>query len=131
MILKRIAFTEYGVFGVLLHKGIPFTLTLERPWLDNKEGVSCIPDGVYTCARYSSEKYPDTFQVLNVPNRTSILFHKGNLDDHSKGCILLGERFDHLKDEPAILSSADGFNEFMTLLKDRQSFELLIVNRGE
>jgi len=130
MILKRVAFTEYGTFGVLLNNGIPFVLTLERPWLDNREDVSCIPEGVYTCTRYSSAKYPDTFQVLNVPDRTGILFHKGNLDDHSKGCILIGEMFDPYKDEPAILSSAKGFKEFMEILKDRQSFELQIQNRG-
>ena len=131
MILRRIAFTEFGVFGVLLDGGIPFTLTLERPWLDNKAEVSCIPEGHYTCVRYSSTKYPDTFKVQNVPNRTGILFHTGNAMGHSAGCIILGEKFDPFRDDPGILSSQEGFDEFMDKLANKQTFDLLIQNKGE
>jgi len=130
MILRRIAFTEYGVFGVLIDNGIPFTLTLERPWLDNQPDVSCIPAGSYTCVRYSSAKYPDTFKVQNVPKRTGILFHKGNHMEHSAGCVILGEKFDPYKDEPGIQSSAEGFDDFMEKLKSKQAFDLLIQDRG-
>jgi hypothetical protein len=131
VILKRIAYTEYGVFGVLVHNGIPFTLTVERPWLDNKQDVSCIPEGLYTCVRHHSERHPDTFRVQNVPGRTGILFHTGNHMDHSAGCIIVGEKFDPYKDEPGIQSSTEGFGEFMDIHGDRQTFELLITNNGK
>ena len=131
MILKRIAFTEFGVFGVLLHNGIPFTLTVERPWLDNAPDVSCVPAGLYSCVRHSSQKYKDTFRLKDVPNRTGILLHPGNHMDHSAGCIIIGEKFDPYKDEPGIQSSSEGFQEFMKILENRQTFELLILNRGE
>ena len=131
MILRRIAFTEHGTFGVLIDNGIPFALTLERPWLDNAQNVSCIPAGAYACNRFHSESHPDTFQVMNVPDRTGILFHTGNLMQHSAGCILIGEVFDLYKGQPAVLSSSKGFKEFMQKLMDKQDFQLLIQNRGE
>ena len=43
MILKRIALTERGTFGVLLDNGVPFAVTLEREWMNNEPSVSCIP----------------------------------------------------------------------------------------
>lgn len=129
MILRRIASTEFGVFGVLVCNGTPFALTLERPWLDNKANESCIPEGYYRCKRFSSEKHPDTFIVQGVPGRTGILFHTGNHMEHSAGCIIIGEMFEKYKGKPGILSSKKGFVEFMDLLAGEQSFDLLIQNR--
>ena len=131
MIIRRIAFTEHGTFGVIIDNGIPFALTLERPWMDNKQNVSCIPAGVYACNRFSSETHPSTFQVMNVPERTAILFHTGNLMKHSAGCILIGETFEPYKGQPAVMSSSKGFKEFMERLTDQQDFQLLIQDRGE
>jgi hypothetical protein len=131
MIIRRIAFTEFGTFGVILEGGIPFALTLERPWLDNKRNVSCIPAGHYTCKRFHSEKHPNTFEVQDVDNRTGILFHTGNLMEHSAGCILIGETFDPYKGQPAILSSAKGFDEFMSKLEGEIEFELIIQDKGQ
>ena len=126
MILRRIAYTEHGTFGVLMDNGVPFAVTLERPWLNNRRNVSCIPTGKYLCEKYSSKKHPKTYQVKDVADRTGILFHTGNIMDHSAGCILIGERFEALDGVPAILSSKDGFNEFIQRLKGNSKFELLV-----
>lgn len=75
------------VFHGLAHRAI---YTLELPWKDNRQEVSCIPAGVYECAPYSSEKYPDVYEVLNVPGRTAILIHVGNWTRNTLGCILPG-----------------------------------------
>lgn len=134
--LKRIALTEHGTFGVLLHEDIPFAVTMERPWLDNRVGESCIPQGEYTCLRCNrspdygfrnSPRFGDTFQVYEVPGRSKILFHKGNLADDSHGCILVGEQFGVLTEVPAVLASKHGFEEFLLLLKDQDDFVLNIT----
>jgi len=130
MIIRRTAFTEFGTFGIIIHNGIPFALTLERPWLNNERDVSCIPEGSYTCKRFHSSSHPDTFEVMGVQGRTGILFHKGNLMDHSAGCILIGEEFGVLNGKPAILSSKKGFNEFMANMDAKTEFELIIQNKG-
>jgi len=115
---------------VFIENNIPFALTLERPWLDNETDVSCIPPGIYTCKRFHSSKHPDTFQIMDVPGRTGVLFHTGNLMEHSAGCVLVGEMFEPYKGEPAILSSKKGFTEFMTKLENVNEFQLLIQDKA-
>ena len=131
MILKRIADTEFGTFGVLIMAGVPFAVTLEDPWINNIRNQSSIPIGQYKCKRHMSPKFGNTFKILNVPDRgeiEGILFHKGNLDDDTRGCILIGEEFGILNDEPAILSSGHGFNEFMKIMEGYDDFTLIIKN---
>ena len=113
-------------YGVLLNEGIPFALTLERPWLENMPNVSCIPAGRYRAIRHVSPRFGETFWIQDVPGRSEILFHKGNIADHSQGCILIGEAFNHVLGEPGITQSAQGFSEFMRLLEGRNEFDINI-----
>lgn len=125
--LKRISYTEEGTFGVLLTEyNKPFAVTLERPWLDNRRMVSCIPTNEYICRRVNSPKFGNTFEVIDVPNRSHILFHKGNIDDDSHGCILVGEQFGTLNDNTAILASKQGFAEFLNITSNIDEFTLYI-----
>lgn len=134
MELKRIAYTPHGTFGVLLKDNIPYAVTLERPWLDNQRKVSCIPEGTYKCLRcrvspdYMSDspRFGDTFQIYDVPDRSNILFHKGNLNDDSYGCVLVGEQFGVLNRTPGILASKAGFDEFKRITDDIDQFWIRI-----
>ena len=124
--LIRVAFTTDGTFGVFLDGGIPFCVTLERPWLHNQKNVSCINGGEYVCKRVQSPKFGNTFEITDVRGRSEILFHKGNLMDDSHGCVLLGEQYELLKGRPAILASGKAFSEFLERTKDIDSFILRI-----
>lgn len=125
--LIRIAYISDGTFGVLLdYDNTPFCLTLEREWRNNEKNVSCIPRGKYICQRVQSPKFGNTFEVLNVPKRSHILFHKGNIEDDSHGCIIVGEEYGIYKHKVAILSSGKAFHEFMTLLNPDDWIELEI-----
>lgn len=126
MHLNRISYTGEGTFGVLKLNSIPFAVTLELPWKNNEPFVSCIPEGSYNCHRYTSEKWPNTFQVSNVSGRTYILFHRANTIADLQGCIGIAEEFGVLRSKPAILSSGRGFNEFLELTKDINKFTLII-----
>lgn len=128
LIIRRIANSVHGVFGVLVYKNIPFALTLEREWLGNQAGISCIPADTYICNRVNSPKFGNTFEITNVPGRTHILFHKGNIDDDSHGCILIGEQFGEVKGSSGILSSKAGYNETMGIMKDTDLFRLIIAD---
>lgn len=135
-LIKRVALTPIAVFGVVIGPdGFPFTLTVERPWVNNQSGVSCIPAGKFKgvrCRRSpdygyaDSPKFGDTFQVINVPGRQNILFHKGNLFSDSHGCILVGERYELINGVPGIAESALGFQEFMKKLEGQDEFDLEI-----
>ena len=135
--IKSFPSTKEGTFGVMFEPNkegelIPFCLTLERKWLNNEKGKSCIPRGEYLCRRVQSQKFGDTFEVTAVPNRSEILFHKGNLDDDSHGCILVGEMFDPIFDKawqgfsPGLAASGKGFEEFMKKLAGDNEFKLVI-----
>ncbi|MBG7617459.1 MAG: hypothetical protein IZT57_03725 [Chloroflexi bacterium] len=126
--IKRLETGSQGTFGALIHNHMPFALTLERQWLDNASNVSCIPEGEYLCKRVNSPRFGDTFEVSDVSGRSHILFHKGNLDDDSHGCILVGESFGRLGSDSGILGSKGGYSEFMHLLKGEDSFSLTIIN---
>lgn len=126
--LKRIAMNDHGTFGVLTDNHTPLALTLERPWLQNRADVSCIPEGNYICKRVRSPKFGDTFEVADVPGRTHILFHSGNTMDHTKGCVLVGQRFGSLGEKDAVLSSRDGFHALRERLKNTEEFLLRIIN---
>lgn len=130
MILKRMTKnvdSSDGTFGVLWHEGmLPFCVTLERKWLNNKKGESCIPSGEYLCKRVTSPKFGNTFEVTGVQGRSEILFHKGNIDEDSHGCIIVGEQFGELKNKTAVLASGLAFDEFMLRLNGTMEFKLII-----
>ena len=125
--LKRIASRDDGTYGVLLADGAPFAVTLERPWRDNRRGESCIPPGAYTCIRVQSPKFGPTWMVKDVPGRSEILFHAGNVFADSHGCILVAERFIVWQDGGcAIADSRVGIAELMSLTNGIVSFNLKI-----
>lgn len=64
--------------------------TLELPWKNNAQNISCIPKGVYHC---SIKPFHSTtqYEVLNVPGRAGIFIHVGNYYHDSMGCIILGQ----------------------------------------
>ena len=78
--------------------------TLEDEYREQKEfGETRIPDGKYqlglrTVGGYN-QKYSKRFadihigmlHVLNVPNFEYILIHCGNTDEHTAGCLLVGD----------------------------------------
>ena len=111
--LMRVAESEHGVFGVLIHNHIPFAVTLEPEDKNNQRKISCIPAGVYYCEPVNSPRFGWTYQVMNVPDRDHILFHRGNTERDTEGCVLVAESFGELKSKPGVLDSAHGFAEFL------------------
>jgi Family of unknown function (DUF5675) len=62
----------------------------------------------------------ETFEVMNVPGHTGILFHTGNTDEDSEGCILLGDKVQNFE----LLDSRNTFQEFMKLMEGKDTFQL-------
>ena len=91
--LKRYLSTIYGTPGILSINDISFK-TIERPWNNNKEDISSIPSGEYTCEwAYSPSWKMNLYHVLNVPDRSGILIHPANVFEELEGCIALGLDF--------------------------------------
>lgn len=115
---------DHGTEGRLIHP-LFSCFTIEPPWRDNQSSISCIPTGEYNVELRKSPKYGLTYYVKNVPNRSFILQHSGNVagdryknfKTHSYGCILLGKYRGELWGQRAILSSRPTLKEFMILMK--------------
>lgn len=123
----RIAGNQDGTFGVFFDEDQPFCLTLERQWLDNRKGESCIPDADYICKRINSPKFGNTFEICDVLGRSNIEFHKGNLMMDSHGCVIVGEQFEPLDGKNGVLASGKAFDEFLQRTKEIDEFKLTIM----
>jgi len=120
---------SYGTFGVLRINKEVFCVTLEPPDMLNLKNQSCIPAQQYIARKTFSPTYGKTFGVTNVPGRSHILFHPGNVEKDTQGCILLGEHFGKLRKDRAILNSGKTFERFMRILGVDDEFHLTILER--
>ena len=120
--LRIIRFEESieGAFGILLYGKKFFCFTLQPDSADGQKFH--IPDGVYDLVPYDGTKWTNTMEVI-VPNHTALLFHVGNIEDHSEGCILLGEELgfllvgrNHIR---AILNSRKAYTRFQNTIVSR------------
>lgn len=85
--LSRTYFPE-GTNGKLECEGKFICNTIELPWKNNETKVSCIPEGKYFIKKRYSNKYKWHLEVVEVKNRSLILFHPANnAIQELKGCI--------------------------------------------
>lgn len=130
--LIRDLYREDGIFGSLVDgNGKQVAVTLEHAYSDNKGGfVPKIPPSVYNCKRSPHRLHGMTqdfitFQVEDVPGHSNILFHWGNYNDDSDGCILLGQAVSG--DEKLMISSSKlTWQKFMSLLAGIDEFDLIV-----
>src|SRR6266404_2420272 len=97
--LERTDYLEHGIYGRLLNdKNDVICSTLEHAYDTNLSLMPYAPkmhSGEYKCVRgqhrlASMNDSFTTFEITNVPDHTDILFHKGNYNKDSEGCVLLG-----------------------------------------
>lgn len=89
--LVRWGHAPHGTFGTLVLPGGWSCYTVERRWKDNLPNISCIPTGTYSLEekRFNRGNY-DTYELLDVPNRSAILIHAANWSEELFGCIAPG-----------------------------------------
>ncbi len=112
----RTQFGKDATNGLLFIDGIFECYTLEDQYQAVKVmHETCIPEGKYNIefrktggfhAKYS-ERYKNAhygmLHIQDVPNFTYILIHTGNTDEHTSGCLIVGETQQDLE------ISKDGF----------------------
>lgn len=105
-----------GTFGTLTMPEFR-CYTVERPWLDNEPGVSCIPNGQYEVvpARFYRGDY-DAYILIEVPDRELIKMHIANTMDDVHGCIGLGNQLGWVYEKWAVLNSRPTFALFMRMM---------------
>ena len=137
-ILSRRHEGEQGTQGILSGPGLSPTWIMEPPWRGNRRNRSCIPAGLYEVVPHLSPRHRRCLLVTQVPGRSHILFHAGNLGGdvergwhtHTRGCLLPGLRRGRLavdgRRQAAVLASRTALRQLMDWAAGRP-FELEIV----
>lgn len=131
--LERTDYLPTGVFGKLSDedgdmKPALYTLEHAYPSDGTTSFAAKIPPGSYACRRgihrlKNAGGVFETFEVEDVPGHSNILFHPGNTETDSEGCILLGGS----RIEGSILYSRAAFRAFMTFVAGEDEFELTVI----
>jgi len=129
--IQRYPSTDQGTLGAVFVEDARFSYSLELPDRDNQKTYSRIPPGIYECVWRKSPRFGWTYYIKDVPGRSWILCHAGNLAGDRKkglktntyGCILLGSRFGFIKNQLAVLLSRTAIRKFTQRLQ-REPFLL-------
>jgi len=104
--------------------------TLELPWRDNAEDISCIPPGTYKAKiTYSNKFKRDLPELLDVPGRSKVRIHAGNTTRDTLGCILVGE--ERVESAPMITKSQVTLTELFDALHPAKTFWVNVRNPVE
>ena len=127
LLLKRNFLKKDYTIGALYINGKYFCDVLEDTVRDlNKNGkfdcgeykikdFTAIPYGKYEVKITYSPKFKRELPLLiNVPCFEGIRIHKGNLPEHSSGCLLVGEN----KERGKVINSTKYENELTSILKE-------------
>ena len=133
LVLIRKQYREDGIFSTCCDMdGNQVMVTLEHAY-PSPDGFSPkIPEGSYTCVRgqhrlHGMEEDFTTFEITGVAGHEGLLFHWGNFNQDSEGCILVGEQdFESASGQQMITASRAEFAKFMALQEGLDSFTLVV-----
>lgn len=130
MILRRDEFTQHGIFGRLTSADGEEEIckTLEHAYQnDDGDYLPKLLCGSYLCVKsvhQLSNGIPfETFEITGLAGHFGILFHVGNWNEDSSGCVLVGQSIDN----SCLMRSAIAFQDFMDRLKGLNSFNLIVL----
>ena len=136
MILTRYKACSEGIFGELsIGEDRHVACTLEHAYeAVDADGVvhwsPKLPDGEYTCVFGDHMLHSGpikTFEITGVPGHQGILFHSGNTEGDSEGCVLLGTTVQG----NSILESKKALGVFLGIQLGLQQFSLTVRTTQE
>ncbi len=135
MILQTLSIEPQGAFSYLLDVNRKqVAVTVEHTYdVEGGGQMVKLPAGTYDCKRgmhtLNGHYWFETFEITGVVGRTGILFHPGNTELDSKGCVCTGEAFNHLYGLKDVTNSQETFQKFMLLQTGVENFKLTVENR--
>lgn len=133
LLLQRIEWKPDGIFSELRGTdGETIFHTLEHAYPDGFGALAPkLIDGIYRCVRgiHKLEHIPmpfETFEITNVPGHSKILYHVGNFNFDSLGCVLVGSGVLQLNGHQALTRSKEAFKSFMDLQTGYDEFILTV-----
>lgn len=138
VILLRGNSTDQGTFSQLICKSVGMHIhILELPDRNNEPRMGRIPAGTYKVVPFNSPKFGRCWMILGVPNRSYVLFHKGNLagdtrlgwKTDSHGCLLTHTYKGRLGRQAAGLNAQKAFSEMRSKIGLNTTFYLIITEQ--
>ncbi len=135
LILNNSEFREDGIFGHLTDEtGNRVCVTLQHAYDSGLGDGSYAPKltpGVYTCVRGQHKLHNmipfETFKITGVVGHDNILFHAGNFNKDSEGCVLVGLNIVTGPDgKEMITGSKVAFTKLMDLESGLNSYQLTV-----
>lgn len=133
--LKRNKFRSDGIFSTLtdMHQ-YKLAETLEHAYLDaSGQYLPKIPGGAFKCVRGKHRLHGmtsdfETFEITGVRGHVNLLFHWGNYNADSEGCVLLGKNtIETIHKNLMVTESKSTFKAFMDKLQGIDEFTLVII----
>jgi len=125
--LNRIAYKADGIVSELISGSSRIIANTIEHSYDSKPKLQ---PGVYKCVRGTHKLHDgiafETFEVTGVEGHSGILFHVGNWNKDSDGCILVGDGLSTSKQGTMITNSKVLFHDFMALQAGVDSFTLTV-----
>lgn len=132
--LTRKEFRQDGIFGEIHSEmGELVAVTLEHAYPVLSTFMPKIPPGTYTCRRgmhrlHGMTEDFETFEITGILGHTNLLFHWGNFNKDSEGCVLIGDQVaqNGSSGSQMILNSRATFKKFMKLQEGVNEFQLVV-----
>ena len=142
--LIRTQFGDDATNGLIFIDEVFECFSLEDQYQDKKVyGETCIPEGTYPVEfrkeggfhnRYSAKYdfHKGMLEIKNIPNFKWVLFHLGNTDENTAGCVLVGDTQQDLdvSKDGFIGSSGNAYKKFYpkvaTALENGESVSLIV-----
>jgi len=141
--LKRFSSGADSTLGILLADGVFECFTLEDEYRTDKiKGETRIPAGIYKVEKREvlsglTEKYRKKypwfdfhFMLQDVPNFQYVYIHIGNDDDHTDGCLLVGDsiKSNRFNNDNNLTTSGPAFKRLYQKMSDADHVEVTIVD---
>ena len=131
LVLTRRWFEDERTIGELWCEGEWVAFTMEPGFAD--VDAPRVAFGFYHLVRHDRDEYKfrDTWalvgeSVSHQPEdgiaRSAVLFHKGNWDEDTRGCILLGMTLSHMNGETATRASGDAMDRLRSFLGSADAY---------
>lgn len=125
--------TSEETLSKLIINGVDQCFILEDQYREVKvKGDTRIPKGIYEIElrpegghnerylkKFGADFHKGMIHLLNVPNFKYILFHIGNTDKDTAGCLLCGMGYSKINDRITIQRSTDAYKKVYPIIRDR------------
>ena len=127
IILQRAYYKDCTTGRLSIEGNNLFCSTLELPWENNKQRISCIPEGVYPYRiAMSPSRGRNVIWIDKVFQRSAIQIHEGNFTRQIEGCILVGDGIRDINSDniPDVTNSLAMLTKLMSLISPTGTIEI-------